>query len=59
MFIYKKQKLKTTFAHVANLLLEHIVAIFINMGSQKVLEAVVNLQPGGCHGHPLPHTVAL
>lgn len=48
-----------TFAHVADLLLEDVVAIFIHVGAQEVLESVVDLQPGGQHGDPLPHRVAL
>lgn len=27
----------------------------IHMGLQEVLEAVVDLKPGSCHGNPLPH----
>lgn len=52
-------KSRATFAHVADLLLEDVVAVFVNMGPQEVLEAVVDLQPGSRHGHPLPHSVAL
>lgn len=48
-----------TFAHVADLLFEDVVAIFIHVGAQEVLESVVDLQPGGQHGDPLPHRVAL
>lgn len=48
-----------TFAHVADLLLEDVVAIFIHVGAQEVLESVVDLQPRSHHGDPLPHRVAL
>lgn len=48
-----------TFAHVADLLLEHVVAVLVDVRPQEVLEAVVDLQPGRHHGHPLPHSVTL
>lgn len=48
-----------TFAHVADLLLEDVVAALVHVRAQKVLEAVVDLQAGGGHGHPLPHRVTL
>lgn len=48
-----------TFTHVTDLLLEHVVAVFIHVGPQEVLEAVVDLEPGRHHGHPLPDSVAL
>lgn len=47
------------FAHVADPLLENIVAMLIHMCAQKVLEAVVNLQTWGSHGYPLPHRMTL
>lgn len=48
-----------TFTHVADLLLEDVVAVFVHMCPQEVLEAVVDFQPGSHHGHPFPHSVAL
>lgn len=48
-----------TFAHVADALLEDVVAVAVYMGAQEVLEAVVDLQPGARHAHPLAHRVAL
>lgn len=47
-----------TFAHVADAFLEDVVAMAIHMGAQEVLEAVVDLQPGTRHAHPLTHRVA-
>ena len=35
------------------------MAVLVHVGAQEVLEAVVDLQPGSCHGNPLPHRVAL
>lgn len=47
-----------TFAHVTDAFLEDIVTMAIHMGAQEVLEAVVDLQPGTRHAHPLTHRVA-
>lgn len=41
--------IKGTFAHVADFLLKDVVTIFVNVGAQKVLEAVVYLQSGSQH----------
>lgn len=48
-----------TFAHVTDALLEDIVAVAVHMGAQEILEAVVDLQSGAGHAHPLAHRVAL
>ena len=48
-----------TFAHIADLLLEDVVAVLVHVRAQEVLEAVVDLQAGRCHGDPLPDRVAL
>lgn len=58
-FNISRGEILCTFTHVADLLLEHVVAVFIHVSPQEVLEAVVDLQPGRHHGHPLPHSVAL
>lgn len=50
---------KSTFAHVADLLLEDVVAVLVHVGPQEVLKAVVDLEARRRHGHPLPHGVAL
>lgn len=42
-----------TFAHITDAFLEDIVAVAVHMGAQEVLEAVVDLQPGSRHAHPL------
>lgn len=48
-----------TFAHVADLLFEDVVSVLVHVGPQEVLEAVVDLEARGRHGHPLPDRVAL
>lgn len=48
-----------TFAHVADALLEDVVAMAVHVGAQEVLKAVVDLQAWACHAHPLTHRVAL